>query len=69
MKNKLLDALEKKYRGEIALAVANIDVYVTNPVGIGEHSDLTGAIEEQLEKLAHADEMLEVMGKYLGSSE
>ena len=37
MVDPLLDALRQKYEGEIAAAKANIYVYTTNPVGIGEH--------------------------------
>ena len=33
----LKDALILKYQGDIAAAKANIQVYLTNPVGIGEH--------------------------------
>ena len=37
---------------------------MSNPVGIGEHPDLVGAVEEQLAKLAEADEKLETLRKY-----
>jgi hypothetical protein len=62
--NKLLEALERKLVGEVEVAKANIEIYVTNPVGIGEHPDLVGAVEEQLVKLAEADEKLETLRKY-----
>ena len=41
------EALEARYKAEIAEAVANINVYRTNPVGIGEHPDLVAAIDSQ----------------------
>ena len=62
--NGLLVALTKKLEGEVAIAKANIDVYVTSSVGIGEHPDLVGAIEEQLVKLAEAEEKLETLRKH-----
>lgn len=62
--SKLLKALEAKLEGEVKVAKANIEVYMSNPVGIGEHPDLVGAVEEQLEKLAEADEKLETLRKY-----
>lgn len=62
--SKLLEALERKLVGEVEVAKANIEVYMTNPVGIGEHPDLVGAVEEQLVKLAEADEKLETLRKY-----
>ena len=54
----LLLALEKKLEGEVAVAKANVEVYLNQSVGIGEHPDLVGAIEEQLVKLAEAEEKL-----------
>ena len=61
MINPLLDALRKKYEGEIAAANANINVYMTNPVGIGEHPNIVAAIDSEVEKLADATDKLNVL--------
>ena len=61
---ELIDALEARYRGEIAQAVANIRVYIENPAGIGEHPDLAAAIDNQIEVIAHASDKLEVLSKH-----
>ena len=37
---------------------ANISVYLTSPVGIGEHPDLISAIDTEMEKAAEADDKL-----------
>lgn len=58
MEKVLREALILKYEGEIAEANANIRVYLTNPVGIGEHPDVVGAIDTQIEAMAHAEEKL-----------
>ena len=58
MEKILRDALILKYEGEIAQANANIRVYLTNPVGIGEHPDIVSAIDTQIEAMAHAEEKL-----------
>ena len=58
MEKELREALILKYEGEIAQANANITVYLTNPVGIGEHPDVVGAIDTQIEAMAHAEEKL-----------
>ena len=55
---ELLQALEKKYEAEIAAAKANIEVYLTNPAGIGEHPDLVTAVDWEVTKLAAAEEKL-----------
>ena len=62
--SELLKALESRLLGEIEVAKANIAIYCSNPVGIGEHPDLVGAVEEQLIKLAEADEKLSTLRKY-----
>ncbi len=61
----LLDALTKKLEGDVAVAKANIDVYLNQSVGIGEHPDIIGAIEGELEKLASADEKIKAIENYL----
>ena len=61
MKNAhLIDALIKKLEGEIAVAEANVSVYLQNPAGIGEHSDIVEAIESEVLKMAEAKDKLEV---------
>jgi len=59
----LLEALKLKYEAEIASAKANIQVYIDNPAGIGEHPDLVAAVDEQLVKLAEAEDKLETLTK------
>lgn len=62
----LVKALAKKLEGDIAVAQANIDVYLEQSVGIGEHPDVVQAIETQIEVLANADEKLQILKKYYG---
>tara|TARA_E500000318_G_scaffold95672_1_gene95556 strand:- start:312 stop:515 length:204 start_codon:yes stop_codon:yes gene_type:complete len=64
MRDILLTALRAEYKGGIAKARANIDVYLTNPAGIGEHSDIVEAIDEQVAKLAEYTEKLDTLDKY-----
>ena len=63
---KMIIALRKLYEAEIAHAQANIDVYLNSPVGIGEHPDLVSAVDEQIDKMAHAEDKLEILKKYYG---
>jgi hypothetical protein len=62
--NHLLEALIKKLEGEIAVAIANIRVYERMSAGIGEHPDIVEAIETQVEKIANAEEKIEMIIKY-----
>tara|TARA_B100001057_G_scaffold324748_1_gene324940 strand:+ start:1095 stop:1310 length:216 start_codon:yes stop_codon:yes gene_type:complete len=60
----LLVAARKQAEGEIAVHLANIEVYKTMPAGIGEHADVTEAVISELDKLAAADDRLEMLNKY-----
>ena len=59
MREQLKDALIMGYQGEIAKANANIEVYLSKPVGIGEPPEIISAIDSEIEKAAHAQEKLE----------
>ena len=60
----ILEAARKQAEGEIAVHRANIEVYKSMPAGIGEHSDVTEAVIAELNKLAEADDRLEMLDKY-----
>ena len=60
----MLKALQKKYEAEIECAKVNINIYLSNSVGIGEHSDVISAIDTEVEKLANATEKLDTIFKY-----
>ena len=61
----IIEAAKKQAEGEIAVHLANIQVYQTMPAGIGEHSDVTEAVISELDKLAAADDRLEMINKYI----
>ena len=65
----MLDALVSDAEGNIAKAQANVEVYLHNPVGIGEHPDVLGAIQEQLDIIAHEEERIEVIEKHFSEHE
>ena len=64
MKTRILEALQAKYFGEIKEAQANIEIYLENPVGIGEHPEILDAIDTQITKLAEAQEKFEVLKEF-----
>ena len=65
----IIEAAKKQAEGEVAVHIANIKVYQTMPAGIGEHSDITEAVIEELNKLAAADDRLEMINKYFQDDE
>tara|TARA_Y100001963_G_scaffold28993_1_gene39379 strand:+ start:1412 stop:1615 length:204 start_codon:yes stop_codon:yes gene_type:complete len=64
MRDTLLKALSAHANGEIAKHRANVEVYLTHPVGIGEHGDVTEAIQVELDKIARYHDQLEVINHY-----
>ena len=44
----------------------NVEVYLNNPVGTGEHPNVMAAIQEQLDVIAKHSERLDVLKKYFG---
>ena len=64
MREQLLKAFESHAKGHIDKHVANVEVYLHNPAGIGEHSDIMEAIEHEVKQIAEYDDMLEMVKKY-----
>jgi len=66
MRDILIDAFMSHAKGHIDKHVANVEVYLRNPAGIGEHSDIMEAIEIEMKQIAEYDDMMEMMNKYFG---
>ena len=64
MRDQLLKALLAHAQGDIQKHVANVEVYLQNPAGIGEHSNIVEAIEQELDIIAKYHDQLEVINKY-----
>ena len=62
--NTAQNVLGKKTFKEIAEAKANIEIYMNNPVGIGEHPDVIDAIHSQVLKIASAEENIQVIQQH-----
>ena len=48
LRDSLVNNLIKHAEGQIAKHKANVEIYFTYPTGIGEHPDVMGAIETEL---------------------
>ena len=64
MREQLLKALLVHAQGDIAKHKANIEVYLANPVGIGEHSNIVEAIEQELDMIAKYQDQIDIINKY-----
>jgi hypothetical protein len=56
--------LKSHAQGHIDKHLANIEVYLSNPVGVGEHPDIIEAIEMELEQAAKYQDQLDIINKY-----
>ncbi len=65
MREQIIKALISHAQGDIEKHKANIEVYLTNPAGIGEHSDVMEAIEHELDQIAKYMDQIEVIQKYI----
>lgn len=66
IRDQLLDASRAHFEGNIQKHRANVEVYLKNPAGIGEHPDIMEAIESELAQMAEYDDKLEILDKYFG---
>ena len=64
MKRALIDALQAKYEAEIAEADATINIYLTNSVGFGEHPQFIDELDKQVQRIADAQEKIEVLKSF-----
>ena len=64
MKHQLIKAARMHAEGDLERAKTNVMVYMEQSVGIGEHSDIVEAIQEELDKMAAADDRIEMLDKY-----
>ena len=65
MREMILQALKSKLLGQMNSHIANIEVMITNPVGVGDHPTIVDTIEKELGALEHANGKLNVLVKYL----
>ena len=64
MRDKLIKALLAHAQGDIQKHLANVEVYLSNPAGIGEHSDILESIEKELDVIAKYEDQIQVIQKY-----
>ena len=64
MREQLLRALLAHAQGDIAKHKANAEIYLEHPAGIGEHSNVLEAIEQELNMIAKYEDQVEIIKKY-----
>ena len=64
MKHEMISALMHDADAKIALAKMNIQVLLNNPVGVGDHPNITETIQEQLDIISKHKDRLNVLTEY-----
>lgn len=64
MRDKIKESLIAHAEGHIKKHSANVEIYLNNSIGIGEHSDIIETIEKELQMIAKYDDQLKVLRKY-----
>jgi hypothetical protein len=65
MRERLLECFVSHAKGHVDKHLANVEVLLTNPVGVGNNGDIIEEIEKELEEVAKYDDLLEMVEKYL----
>lgn len=69
MRTILIDALKAHYKGIIKTSQANVEIYLQNSVGVGEHPNVIETIDLEIAKIAEAEDKLHTLESYFVSKE
>ena len=64
MREHLLRALISHAQGHVDKHLANIEIYLNNPVGAGEVGDVLGILDKEFEDVAKYIDQLEIIHTY-----
>ena len=63
-RENMIEAIKEHARGHIAKHSMNVEVYLSNSAGVGEHPDILEAVEKELEIIAKYHDQIVVLEKY-----
>ena len=63
-KKKYISAIYNQWAGLREQAVADLAVYLENPVGVGEHSDIGEEIKKKLQEIDRYDSLVSTIEKH-----
>ena len=66
LREKILDALLHRYKAIIKESSVTIGIYLTNPVGIGGHSQYLQEVDKLLKTMADAEEKISTIERHYG---
>ena len=63
-RKNMIEAIKDHAKGHIKKHSMNVEIYLKNAAGVGEHPDIMEAVEKELKIIAEYDDQLEVIEKY-----
>jgi hypothetical protein len=64
LREELLNVSSQFFAARISQAVMNVEVLLQKQVGVAEHPDIMQTIEDEMGKVAHYKELLDVVEDY-----
>lgn len=64
LRSTMLEAMRSHAQGHIQKHKMNVEVYLTNPAGIGEHQDIFEAMEMEILEMAKYEDVLDMLDTY-----
>lgn len=64
LQDYMIKALYSHAKGHIDKHKMNVEVYLNNPAGIGEHPDVFEAMEKEIMEMAKYQDVIDMLDKY-----
>jgi|DEB0MinimDraft_12_1074336.scaffolds.fasta_scaffold127088_2 hypothetical protein len=68
MRDMILNAVKTKMIGQMNSHIANVEVMLTNPLGVGNHPNIMYNIEKEMSALQELNGKLNILTKYFERS-
>ena len=64
MRKEIIVVLKDHFKAHIFKHKMNVDIMLSNPMALHDHTDLIGAIEKEVAQIAEYQDKLEIMESY-----
>jgi len=64
LREQMIHAARQHAEAHVEKHRINIEIYLTNPVGVGEHSELMEEIEKQLDEMTRYQDHIDILDHY-----
>lgn len=64
LRSEMINAAVKHAEAHVEKHRLNVEIYLNNPVGVGEHSEVMDEIEKQLDEMARYQDHIDILKNY-----